>query len=146
MNPTIRHALLTVTVIAALACSGAAVTIGFRTGWLTTNTTKHPVGRLRPADLTANLTPPPDLDATTTQPAASNVVVTTVVVTIPPGPHPTNSPVASTISTVPTSTVADNSRGLQTDVPTPHPTLTSPTSEPSRESDDHAADDHDADD
>ncbi len=141
MKPTTRRALLTVNVIAALAGSGAAVTIGFRTGWLTTNITEHPVGRLRPADLTANLTPPPDLDATTTQPAATTVAVPTTVVTIPPGQHSINGPVTTTTRTNPTSTVAHNTVGLQADVPPPYPVLISPTTEPPRESNHQDADD-----
>ena len=73
MNTPTRRTLLVATVLTVLAMSAAAVAVGFHTGWLTTNTNEHPVGRLRPADLTADIStdvsPPPDLDATTSQPA-----------------------------------------------------------------------------
>ncbi len=53
---TLRIAALTM----AMAATGIAVAIGFGSGWLTTNTSSvRPVGRLRPADLTADISTSP---------------------------------------------------------------------------------------
>ena len=67
-----RRSLPILLLIIALAVFAAAVATGFRTGWLTTNDSQRPVGRLRPADLATDITAPADRDATTTTASASS--------------------------------------------------------------------------
>jgi hypothetical protein len=128
MNAPARRTVLVATVVAVLAVSGTAVAVGFHTGWLTTNTNEHPVGRLRPADLTADLTAdvsqPPDLDATTSQPAEP----------IQPATNPTTRLPAATPANPPSDSLAPPAT-YGTDV------TTAPPSTPAHETNDHDADD-----
>lgn len=129
-NPTRRN-LLVATVVAVLAVSGTAVAVGFQTGWLTTNTDEHPVGRLRPADLTADISadvsPPPDLDATTSQPAEPI--------------HPATNPTTRLPAAIPTSTAIPRSGSLAPAATDGSDVKTAPPSTAAHETNDHDADD-----
>ena len=132
-NPT-RRTLLVATVVAVLAVSGTAVAVGFHTGWLTTNSNEHPVGRLRPADLTADISadvsPPPDLDFTTSQPAEPI--------------QPATNPTTRLPEAIPTSTANPRSDSLEPAATYGSDVTTAPPSTPGTAA--HETNDHDADD
>lgn len=134
MNAPARRTLLVATVVAVLAVSGTVVAVGFHTGWLTTNTNEYPVGRLRPADLTADISadvsPPPDVDASTSQPAEP----------IRPATNPTTRLPAA----IPTSPANPPSDSLAPAATYGSDVTTAPPSTPGTAR--HETNDHDADD
>jgi hypothetical protein len=84
MNVPPRRTLRIAALTTVLAATGAAVAIGFRSGWLTTKTSsEYPVGRLRPADLTAEIIARPEPGVTTTEPVIPNAPKITNPVNMP---------------------------------------------------------------
>jgi hypothetical protein len=89
MNMPPRRTLYIAALAMVLAGTGAAVAIGFRSGWLTTKTSsEYPVGRLRPADLTTEINAPSEPGVTTTEPVFPNATTIT---------NPLNMPAATTL-------------------------------------------------
>ena len=72
MHRPTRRSLPILLLIVALAVLVASVATGFRTGWLEANDSERSVGRLRPADLTNDITAPADSDTTTPTASASS--------------------------------------------------------------------------